>query len=203
MNARRTAALAAPLAVLLAATTAAAPAPVAAEPSSAARAAVTVQVENMAFSPATIFVPMDETVIWAFQDAMTHNSTSLQGFWVSGPRTKGGTYARDFTSAGSFGYLCTLHPTMRGTVKVRMAAVRSSTGKWAVRWATEPGTAVIDYDVQVKKPGSKKWTAFRTDTRSKGAAFDPAKDGTYTFRARTARKDNASGWSPVKVVTIG
>jgi plastocyanin len=204
VNARRIAAVAAPLAVLLAAPATAAgtaPAPASAHPSAAR--AVTVKVENMAFTPSSVTVQLDETVIWSFLDAVTHNSTSLQGFWVSGPHTEGGTYARDFTSAGSFGYLCTLHPEMRGTVKVRMKAVQSRTSGWAVRWATEAGTDVIDYDVQLKKPGSTKWTAYRTDTRNKGAAFNPAQDGTYSFRARTARNGKASGWSPVKRVQIG
>jgi hypothetical protein len=107
-----------------------------------------------------------------------------------------------FRSSGTYPYHCIPHPHMTGSVKVRLLGSGSPTAGWLVRWATANGSSVIDYDVQVRKPGSTAWTPFRTDTTAQTARFNPARNGTYSFRARTARDGASSGWSPVKKLKV-
>ena len=76
----------------------------------------------MAFSPAAVSTTLGGAVTWTFQDSVAHTSTSDQGFWDSGIKSGGATYARTFTSAGTFAYHCTIHSMMRGTVKVPLTA---------------------------------------------------------------------------------
>ena len=113
-----------------------------------------------------------------------------------------GTFSRVFSSAGSFGYHCIPHPHMTGNVKVRLLASGSPTAGWVLRWATAAGTDAIDYDVQKRNPGSTAWKPFRTDTTAQTGKFNPTKNGTYSFRSRTAKSGTSSGWSPVKKLKV-
>jgi len=163
----------------------------------ATRANAVVQVDNMSFQPTTVTVKLDDLVTWEFLDTMAHTTTSNQGFWNSGLRTDG-TFAYEFISAGSFAYICTRHPaSMRGVVKVRLQATGSPKAGWRLRWAMVPAEDPIDYDVQVRRPGAKKWKVFRTDVTAATGRLNPAKSGKYSVRGRTARNGAHSGWSPV------
>lgn len=76
-----------------------------------------VRVQNNAFSPATRNVSVGTTVIfrWA-SDAFGHNVTFSDGP-ASATKTSG-TYTRTFNAAGTFGYQCTVHEGMTGTIIV-------------------------------------------------------------------------------------
>jgi plastocyanin len=95
---------------------------------------VTVDVVNMAFSPKTVTVPVGGSVTWSFGDAVQHTTTSNQGFWNSGPKSSGDTYTHTFGSSGSYAYHCSIHTTMRGTVRVPVSATGSPAGGWTLRW---------------------------------------------------------------------
>lgn len=154
-------------------------------------------VADMRFTPATLKTSLGSTVTWSFPDAMAHTTTSNQGFWNSGPKSGGATYAHTFGSAGSFAYRCTIHPMMTGTVQVPVARTGSAASGWALRWATSAGSGGTTYDVQVRK-GTGPWKALRTDTTAPSASF--AKKGSWSVRARTSGGSGASGWSPAVVV---
>jgi plastocyanin len=75
----------------------------------------TVRVVDNEFEPKTIEVAVGDTVTWSFEGKALHN--------VSGPgfkskNLKDGTFEETFNSAGEVDYVCTLHPGMKGTVKV-------------------------------------------------------------------------------------
>ncbi len=161
----------------------------------------TVNVVNMSFAAATVTVPVGGTVTWQFQDMMTHDATSTQGFWASGPRSSGSSYAFTFASAGSYSYLCTIHPSMRGVVRVPVSATGSPGAGWNLRWATTAGSGGTTYDVQIRKPGSKAWKALKTDTPRPTAKFNPSTAGKYAVRARTT-DGPTSAWSPVRSLKI-
>ena len=63
-------------------------------------------------------------VTWVQQDATIHTTTSgmppnsLSGVWDSGFLNQGQTFTFTFTTAGTFPYFCTEHPSMTATVTV-------------------------------------------------------------------------------------
>jgi plastocyanin len=186
-------------AVLCSSTTAdARPAPPAAHVVARAGA---VTVANMAFSPASVSTTLGGSVTWTYQDAISHTSTSDQGFWDSGPRSGGATYSHTFTSAGSFAYHCSIHPMMHGSVKVPLSASGTAAKGFKLTWATAKGTGGITYDVQTRL-GAGKWVSLKAATTGTHAKFNPAKAGKYQVRARTAKGGSRSGWSPTVTVTI-
>ncbi|HEY9721772.1 MAG TPA: plastocyanin/azurin family copper-binding protein [Oscillatoriaceae cyanobacterium] len=93
-------------------------------PSSAPKTPVqmTVTVKNMAFSPASLTVPVGSTITWDFEDSMLHTTTSDKGDaqqWDSGPLGPGNKYPVKFTTAGTYTYHCSLHSSMTGTIIVQ------------------------------------------------------------------------------------
>jgi plastocyanin len=71
------------------------------------------------FTPANVAISRGGTVTWTFGD-LVHN-VDFQG--ASGapagvPNTTNASVARTFANAGNFGYVCTLHSGMAGTVLV-------------------------------------------------------------------------------------
>lgn len=169
--------------------------------SASARGGDEVDVANMRFSPGSKTTPLGGSVTWRFEDAMTHDATSTQGFFASGPKSSGDTFRHTFTSSGSYAYLCTLHPSMRGVVKVPVSATGSPRAGWNLRWSTAAGSAGTTFDIQVRKPGSSAWKPLRSDTTRPAARFNPSRSGTYAVRARTTDAQS-SGWSPVRSLKI-
>jgi plastocyanin len=73
---------------------------------------------DFAFSPSTITVSANTTITWTNKDVAAHTVTSTTGLFDSGSISTNGTYSHLFTTAGSFPYKCTIHPTMTATVIV-------------------------------------------------------------------------------------
>ena len=80
-------------------------------------AASAVDIANFAFSPAAITVKAGTTVTWTNRDEDAH-TVAISGSPVSRPLQTGETYTHTFAQPGTYSYLCTIHPTMRGTVVV-------------------------------------------------------------------------------------
>jgi plastocyanin len=80
----------------------------------------TVAVKNNAFAPGSVSIKKGDTVAWRWtQGGVGHNVTPAKG--GAGSRTtskKGYTYTKKFTKAGTFTYVCTIHPSMKSAVKV-------------------------------------------------------------------------------------
>ncbi len=81
-----------------------------------------VNIVDLAFSPASLTVGAGATVTWANTGALPHTVTGDDGSFDSGFMFTGDTFSRTFTTAGTFGSLCTLHPEMVGTIVVTAAA---------------------------------------------------------------------------------
>ena len=70
------------------------------------------------FVPAAIVVPAGSTVTWANHDDFTHNVTLADGTPALTMRP-GESATHTFDTAGTFDYMCSLHPKdMRGRVVV-------------------------------------------------------------------------------------
>ena len=72
-----------------------------------------------AYSPNPMTINAGGTVTWVNDDAVAHTSTGNGGMWDSGTMQPGARFSRTFPTAGSFPYLCTIHPNMVGTVNVQ------------------------------------------------------------------------------------
>ena len=78
-------------------------------------------IKGFAFHPDTLRVRPGTTVVWLNCDAGVdpHTTTSDGGFWASSFLGVGRTFSRSFDQAGAFGYHCTPHPFMHGSVTVK------------------------------------------------------------------------------------
>jgi hypothetical protein len=83
---------------------------------------VPVSIVNFAFVPEDVTINVGDTVMWTNNDPFAHTTTSDSGVWDSGSLSSGATFSFTFTTAGSFPYHCTIHPTMIGTITVLAGA---------------------------------------------------------------------------------
>ena len=89
---------------------------------SASRKVQTQQIEihNFAFAPATLTVPVGTRVVWTNRDEEPHVITSAGSLFAS---SKGldtsDSYAVTFSKPGTYGYYCSIHPMMVGTIIVQ------------------------------------------------------------------------------------
>ena len=72
-----------------------------------------------AYSPNPITVAVGATITWTNNDTTSHTSTGVNAVWDSGSIAPGASFSRTFPTAGTFSYLCTIHPNMVGTVTVQ------------------------------------------------------------------------------------
>jgi len=74
---------------------------------------------NQSFSPNPVTVKVGQTVAWHNADSITHTATADAGAFDAGNIGPGGTSsAITMSAAGTFGYHCSIHPTMVGTITV-------------------------------------------------------------------------------------
>jgi plastocyanin len=88
-----------------------------------AASTATVRIKDIDFSPHTLIVKKGTTVTWKFLDGDTdtpHNVTSRGTTRFRSSTTKqSGTYSVRFAKAGTYRYVCTIHPNMKAKVVVR------------------------------------------------------------------------------------
>jgi len=77
-----------------------------------------VSITNFAFTPATLTVPVGATVTWTNHDEEPHVIAANDGSFHSPGLGTNSTYSFTFPTAGSFDYICSIHPFMHGTVVV-------------------------------------------------------------------------------------
>ncbi|MHB8813211.1 MAG: cupredoxin domain-containing protein [Steroidobacteraceae bacterium] len=80
-----------------------------------------VTIKNYAFSPAKITIAPGTTVVWVNQDGDAHTVTSSSGpeHFQSPGLENGDKFSFTFKKAGSYQYVCSVHPFMHGTIIVR------------------------------------------------------------------------------------
>jgi len=81
---------------------------------------VQIGIKDHTFMPSTITVPVGTKVTWTNHDDDPHtvsDVTKPPQFHSSGLDTDE-NYSYTFTTPGTYHYLCTLHPVMRGTIVV-------------------------------------------------------------------------------------
>lgn len=84
-----------------------------------APAAAAVQIGNFTFNSKLLTVKAGTTVTWTNADDIPHTIVSRDGLFKSRVLDTGDHYSFTFAKAGQFGYFCSLHPHMTGTIVVR------------------------------------------------------------------------------------
>jgi plastocyanin len=78
-----------------------------------------VSMEGIAFEPAEVTVSAGDTVTWTNNDSVAHDVTADSfSSGEAGGMAGGDTFEHTFEEAGTFDYVCTVHPGMEGTVVV-------------------------------------------------------------------------------------
>jgi plastocyanin len=77
-----------------------------------------VSIDNFAFVPATLTVAAGGTVTWTNRDEEPHTVAANDGSFHSPGMGSQATYSHTFATAGTFDYVCSIHPFMHATVVV-------------------------------------------------------------------------------------
>jgi plastocyanin len=91
---------------------------VAARAGAADEATIQVSAKNFMFTPASITVKAGTTVTWVNLDDEPHTVFSDAGLFRSAALDTKERFSFKFEKAGTYHYLCTIHPRMLGTVMV-------------------------------------------------------------------------------------
>lgn len=84
---------------------------------SAVRAAK-VEIVDFAYVPDPVTIQVGGKVIWLNQDSAPHTATAEDGSFDTGTLDEGKLKSESFKQAGTYPYVCSIHPSMHGTVEV-------------------------------------------------------------------------------------
>ena len=78
----------------------------------------TVLIDGTSYQPQKISVKAGDTVVWTNKDPFPHTVTA-KGAFDSKNIAAGASWKHVMKKPGSYDYICTYHPNMKGTVEVR------------------------------------------------------------------------------------
>jgi plastocyanin len=79
----------------------------------------TVTMDVTTFRPEALTLKAGDKVVWVNKDFFPHTATSKAAAFDSGSVATGGSWSHTFTKSGKYPYICTFHPTMKGTIRVK------------------------------------------------------------------------------------
>ena len=85
----------------------------------AVAASRSVAISGFAFAPASLTINVGDRVTWRNSDSVTHTATA--GAFDTGDIDPGTSASVRFTKPGTYRYICTPHPSMKGTIRVLAA----------------------------------------------------------------------------------
>jgi plastocyanin len=81
-------------------------------------ASASVTMGDLFFSPTSVSIAVGDTVTWHNTGQAPHNATADDGSFKTPTINNGESASHTFTQAGTFSYICTIHPQMKGTIRV-------------------------------------------------------------------------------------
>lgn len=81
-------------------------------------ATATVKIHNFKFDPATVAIVVGETIQFINVDEEPHTTTSTDGAFDSKALDTNESWSYTATKPGTFPYICSIHPFMKGTLTV-------------------------------------------------------------------------------------
>ncbi|HUQ79031.1 MAG TPA: cupredoxin family copper-binding protein [Patescibacteria group bacterium] len=120
----------------------------------------TVIIEGNQFLPPDVSVEAGDTVTWTNHDVAPHNAVALDGTFGTERLQQNQSGSLTFSTPGTFGYQCTIHPSMRAQVIVTAAvappatdtAATVATTSGSASWALLAGLALASLLVSVWWP---------------------------------------------------
>jgi plastocyanin len=77
-----------------------------------------VEIADFAYDPDPVTVQAGGKVIWLNQDSAPHTATAEDGSFDTGTLEEGKLKSETFKQAGTYDYICQIHPDMHGVVEV-------------------------------------------------------------------------------------
>jgi len=87
-------------------------------PSGEAPRAEKVEIADFAYDPDPVTVQVGGKVTWLNQDSAPHTATAEDGSFDTGTLEEGKLKSETFKQAGTYDYICQIHPDMHGVVEV-------------------------------------------------------------------------------------
>jgi len=78
----------------------------------------TVAIDGTTYQPSTLTVKVGDAVTWQNKDPFPHTVTSKDAGFDSQSIAAGKSWKYTATKRGEFSYTCSLHPTMKATLRV-------------------------------------------------------------------------------------
>lgn len=76
-----------------------------------------IDIQNFSFNPSVLTIKQGTTVTWTNNDSVPHQLKS--DTFNSNALTNGQSFSFTFKKFGTFSYICSIHPSMSGTVVVQ------------------------------------------------------------------------------------
>ncbi len=87
-------------------------------PSGDAARSEKVEIVDFAYDPDPVTIEEGGKVIWQNEDSAPHTATADDGSFDTGTLEEGKLKSETFKEAGTYSYICSIHPDMTGTVEV-------------------------------------------------------------------------------------
>ena len=78
-----------------------------------------VTIDGASFSPADLTASAGDAIVWVNKDPFPHNATSKPGGIGSPDIASGTSWKYTAKQKGDYPYVCTIHPSMKGTIHVK------------------------------------------------------------------------------------
>jgi plastocyanin len=83
------------------------------------KAEVQIVIDNFVFTPSDVTVAPGTKVTWINKDDAPHTATSVDKKFNSGGLDTDDKFSFVFNDKGEYPYICTLHPQMKASIKVK------------------------------------------------------------------------------------
>ena len=120
----------------------------------------TVTIADFQFTPATITIHVGDTVTWVNNGPSAHTATANDGSFNTGVLQKGHSASHTFTTAGTFTYICMIHPFMHGTVVVLANTTSTTTTPSTTPTTTTPPASTTPAPASTSTAGELPRTGF-------------------------------------------
>lgn len=78
---------------------------------------INISIKDFLFNPWEVTIKVWSTITWTNEDSM-HHTVTADGKFDSWELNKGETFSYTFNDVGTYDYICTYHPSMKGKIIV-------------------------------------------------------------------------------------